>query len=407
MRRHQPLHFTLWEAFIKACGWATSFLVVIIVVFLFSEGLSLFSEKPIEGGYELGVHPSITVEEIGQTTLQRITEGTDTNWAQLGGPNRPLTLLSLNNLEKYLKGKGLIRKKPEELIGADYAGLRPLLDSLLQADPGLLLAFQPDQLPPQARRLPMGNVSAGAFLSGTQWMPAENPVPFFGALPLVWGTLLVTLGALLFALLFGPPVAIFLAELASKRTRSLLKPMIELLAGIPSVVFGFLGLVVLVPWIQSAFGLNSGSTALAGSVLLAIIALPTIISVSEDALRAVPRDLKEASLALGANHWQTIRTVCVPYARPGILAAAILGVGRIVGETMVVLMVTGNKPQMPGFDFLESVRTMSAAIAAEMGEAPQGGLHFKALFMVGGLLFLLTFLINLVGEVFKLRTGLR
>ena len=169
------------------------------------------------------------------------------------------------------------------------------------------------------------------------------------------------------------------------------------------MVYGFIGLVVVVPYIREVFALDSGSTALAGAILLAIIALPTIISVSEDSIRAVPRDLKMASLALGATHWQTIQRVVLPHARSGMLAAIILGIGRIVGETMVVLMVTGNSPQLVGVDFLASVRTMSAAIAAEMGEAPQGGLHYKALFAVGCLLFLMTFAINFVGELIKER----
>jgi len=221
-------------------------------------------------------------------------------------------------------------------------------------------------------------------------------------LPLLWGSLLVTVGAAFFALLLGPPVAIYLAELASPRIKGIVKPTIELLSGIPSVVFGFLGLVVLVPNIQKAFDLDSGSTALAGSLLLAVISLPTIISVMEDALSGTPGALKEASLALGATHWQTIYKVMIPYAGPGIIAGILLGIGRIVGETMAVLMVTGNNPHLVGLDFLASVRTMSAAIAAEMGEAPQGGLHYKSLFAVGCVLFLLTFCINLLGEILKI-----
>ena len=195
----------------------------------------------------------------------------------------------------------------------------------------------------------------------------------------------------------GLAAAIYLAEIADERVRQVLKPMIELLAGIPSVVYGFFGLVVIVPMVQQIFNLPVGETALAGSIVLGIMALPTIITVSEDALRTTPRYMKEASLALGATHWQTIKNVVVPYAASGITAAAILGIGRAIGETMAVLMVTGNSAIMP-HSLLQPVRTIPATIAAELGEAPFGGLHFKALFALGCILFLITLIINLVVE---------
>ena len=174
------------------------------------------------------------------------------------------------------------------------------------------------------------------------------------------------------------------------------------MAGIPSVVYGFFGLVVLVPLIQHLFNLPVGETALAGSIILGIMALPTIITVSEDALRTTPTSLKEASLALGATRWQTITRVTVPYARSGITAASILGIGRAVGETMAVLMVTGNAGVIP-HTFLQPVRTIPATIAAELGETSYGGLHFKALFALGILLFLITFIINTSVELIKTR----
>ena len=171
----------------------------------------------------------------------------------------------------------------------------------------------------------------------------------------------------------------------------------ELLAGIPSVVYGFFGLIIIVPLIQKAFNLPVGETALAGSIILAIMALPTIITITEDALQTTPRAMKEASLALGASHWQTIYRVVIPYSISGITAAAILGIGRAIGETMAVLMVTGNAAVIPG-SFLEPVRTIPATIAAELGEAPQGGLHYEALFALGCILFILTLLVNLSVE---------
>ncbi len=213
-------------------------------------------------------------------------------------------------------------------------------------------------------------------------------------MPLLLGTLLVAFSAILISLPLGLAAAIYLAEIADERIRKFLKPVIELLAGIPSVVYGFFGLVVIVPFVQTTFGLPVGETALAGSLVLAIMALPTIITVSEDALRTTPRVMKEASLALGASKWQTIRKVVIPYASSGITAAAILGIGRAIGETMAALMVTGNAAIMPT-TLLQPVRTIPATIAAELGEAPFGGLHFKALFALGCILFIMTLLINL------------
>jgi len=374
---------------------------------LFREGAGLFSSPAIEKNLVAAVHPSNPVSRLSEADLHALLQQKISRWSELGGPDVAVELLHINNLEKQLTQYGVLpaKAKPEAVLGARYEGLAPVLDSLLERHPGLLLIVQPRFIPSSARRVEVGTLSLGGFLAGRSWEPTRSPAPLFGALPLLWGTVLVTLGALLLALLLGPAVALYMAELAPAALYRWLKPAIELLAGIPSVVFGFIGLVVLVPNIREVFGLSSGSTVLAGCVLLAVIALPTIISVSEDALRAVPRSLKEASMGMGATHWQTMMRVLVPHSLPGILAAVLLGVGRIVGETMAVLMVTGNTPQMAGLDFLASVRTMSAAIAAEMGEAPQGGLHYKSLFAVGCLLFLLTFLLNLIGQllIFKRR----
>jgi phosphate transport system permease protein len=193
-----------------------------------------------------------------------------------------------------------------------------------------------------------------------------------------------------------------MAEVAGKRLRNILKPVIELLAGIPSVVYGFFGLVVLVPFIRTTFNLPVGETALAGMIVLAIMALPTIITISEDALRTTPVSLKEASLALGASRWQTMVRVTIPYSMSGITTASILGVGRAVGETMAVLMVTGNASVIPT-SILEPVRTIPATIAAELGEAPFGGAHFKALFALGIILFIITFSFNMIVDYVKVR----
>jgi phosphate transport system permease protein len=248
------------------------------------------------------------------------------------------------------------------------------------------------------------NTSLMDFLTGKFWYP-ESVHRQFGLLPLFLGSLIVTFGAILFAVPIGIASAIYISEIADPKIADFLKPFIEILAGIPSVVFGFFGLVVLVPIIQHSFNLPTGQTALSGSIMLGIMALPTIITISEDAISSVPSTLEQGSLALGATKWQTIYRVMVPAALSGISAAVMLGVGRAIGETMTLMMVTGNTAIIPSFPggFFASVRTMTATIALEMGEVPQGSAHFHALFAVGSVLFIVTFLINLIADSIKKR----
>jgi phosphate transport system permease protein len=230
---------------------------------------------------------------------------------------------------------------------------------------------------------------------GTRWYPTFD---LFGALPLILGSVLVTVVAILIALPLGVATAVFVREVAPGWAREILKPMIEVLAGIPSVVLGFLGMTLIAPLIRTNLGAPTGLTAFAGALILAYMALPTMISVAEDALDAVPKSYRDAGLAMGATQWQTIWRVVVPAARPGILTAVMLGMGRAIGETMAVMMVTGNAARLPlTLDSLfRPVRTMTATIAAEMGEVAQGSVHYHALFGIGIVLFLLTFVINLV-----------
>ncbi|WP_292390408.1 phosphate ABC transporter permease subunit PstC [Methanosarcina sp. UBA5] len=242
------------------------------------------------------------------------------------------------------------------------------------------------------------------FLTGKFWYPTSVNRQF-GLLPLFLGSLLVTAGAIIFAVPLGIACAIYISEIAPPKIAGFLKPFVEILAGIPSVVFGFFGLVILVPFIQNTLNLPTGQTALTGSIMLAVMALPTIITISEDAISSVPSTLKQGSLALGATRWQTIYKVIVPAALSGISAAVMLGVGRAIGETMTLMMVTGNTAVIPSFPggILNPVRTMTATIALEMGEVPQGSAHFHALFAVGTVLFVITFLINLIGDMIKKR----
>lgn len=235
------------------------------------------------------------------------------------------------------------------------------------------------------------------FLTGSKWSPTV--LKEFGFLPLLTGSLLVTFGAIIIAIPLGIGSAIYIGELAPRAVREILKPIIEVLATIPSVVIGFIGIKLLAPAIKDLFNLSIGLTALTGSVMLAFMSLPTIISISEDAINAVPNRYRYASIALGATKWETTYRTIVPSASSGIAAAVMLGLGRIVGETMTVLMITGNSPRIV-FSWLQPVRTITATIAAEMGETVQGGLHYSSLFAIGLILFLITFLINFISDRF-------
>jgi len=241
-----------------------------------------------------------------------------------------------------------------------------------------------------------------SFLGGRFWYPVSDP-PKLGILPLILGSLLVTIGAVILAVPLGIAAAFYIADVAPRRLRDVLKSFVEILSAIPSVVLGFIGMVTLVPFIKRLFGLPTGLTALSGSIMLAFMALPTIISISEDAINAVPREYKEGAIALGATHWQTLHRVVIHGALPGIIAASMLGIGRVFGETMAVMMVTGNAAVIPK-SFLQPVRTLTATIAAEMGEAVRGSDHFFALFAIGIVLFVISFLINLTAD-FLLHRG--
>jgi len=241
-------------------------------------------------------------------------------------------------------------------------------------------------------------VSPFAFLFGKSWYPISEPARL-GILPLILGSLIVTLGAAVISVPIGVACAVYIAEVAPAKIKEVLKSGIELLAAIPSVVLGFIGMVTLVPWVKHVFNLPTGLTALTGSIMLAFMAMPTIVSIAEDALYSVPRVYKEGALALGATHWQTIHRVLLPAASSGILAAVMLGIGRVIGETMAVMMITGNAALMP-HSILQPVRTLTATIAAEMGEAVVGSEHYFALFAIGIVLFVISFAVNVTADLF-------
>ena len=254
---------------------------------------------------------------------------------------------------------------------------------------------------PTLREVPPGD------LFQARWYPIES---FYGLLPLIGGTILVTLTATLIAVPVGVGTAIYIAEIAPRWAREILKPFVEIMAGIPSVVLGFIGIQVLAPNLRVWLDLSTGLTGLAGALLLAAISVPTIVSVSEDALDAVPRSFRDASLAMGATRWQTIWRVTMPAARTGVLTAVMLGIGRAIGETMTVMMVTGNAPIIPtGLGSIFSpIRTMTATIAAEMGEVATGSTHYHVLFFIGIFLFLISLAVNLTASavVFRQRKRL-
>ncbi len=235
------------------------------------------------------------------------------------------------------------------------------------------------------------------FLFGALWDPTSPIRASYGTLTQIYSTFLVTLGAMILAVPVGLAVAAYLSDVAPGRVREIIKPVVEILAGVPSVVIGFLGIVVLGPALSKLTGESHGLNALNGSILLAIMSLPTIISISEDSLAAVPRSYSEGSLALGGSRWQTLLRVKFPAALSGIIAAVMLGMGRAIGETMTVLMATGNARSFPRGLF-NSVRTMTSNVAIELGEVPYFTTHYYALFAIGLVLFLLTFLINLAAD---------
>jgi phosphate transport system permease protein len=381
------------EGVLFTSSTVTTITVLFIVFFLFKSGIGIFNDSPIEANYELAINKNNTVKNLTSNQIMKIFNRDITNWKEFGGKNQEIVTFTMDEVRDHFT--------PEEL-GEKLKNMPQCIDKFISENENVIAFFDKRYYPEkfEGRFLHIPNISAKDLFAGTEWYPTITPAAQFGLLPLILGTLQVTFFAILFALPIGLITAIYLAEIASDRVRRMLKPLIELLASIPSVVYGFFGLVILVPLVQNIFSLPVGETALSGTIILAIMALPTIITISEDSLRTTPRILKEASLGLGASHWQSIIRITVPYASSGIMAAFILGIGRAIGETMAVLMVTGNAAIIP-HSLLEPVRTIPATIAAELGEAPFGGTHFKALFMLGIILFIITFIFNSLVEFVK------
>jgi len=373
------------EGILTCSGFVTSITILLIVLFLFTEAFGLFNSKVIEEGYVLALNKGNKVNTLSPAQIKDVFDEEITNWKELGGEDLPIRVFRLEDITEYYT---------EEELGPayEYAGER--ITQLVEKTPGIV-AFVPQKFivqPDAVHFIKDNTISVKDVFAGAEWFPTATPAALFGFLPLIAGTLWVSLFAILFALPFGLSVSIYMSE-ANPKVRNWLKPIIELLSGIPSVVYGFFGLIVIVPLIQKFFDLPVGESGLAGSIILAIMALPTIITVTEDAMRNCPRSMREASLALGASQWQTIYKVVIPYSISGITSGVVLGIGRAIGETMAVLMVTGNAAVIPT-TILEPLRTIPATIAAELGEAPAGGPHYEALFLLGVVLFFITLIIN-------------
>ena len=360
---------------------------MLIIIFLFQNGFKLFNQQPYEEPTALVTSADVKHNNLTNEDIKKIFDQEITNWKEVGGDDKEIQIVTLDNIAASAS---------EEEMGTEMENLGIIINKYFTDQSGAISFFPEKYLIKgfPGHRIELKKVSAFDFLKGKEWIPTAKPVAQLGALPLILGTIWVSLGAILLALPLGLMVAIYLSEIASKRVKLVVKPLIELLAGIPSVVYGFFGLVVLVPMIQKLFQLDVGETALSGSIILGIMALPTIITIAEDSITSVPKVMREASLALGANKWQTIYKVIIPYASSGITAAIVLGIGRAMGETMAVIMVTGNAASIP-HTYLQPVRTIPATIAAELGEAPYGGLHFQALFALGCILFIITMLFNI------------
>ncbi len=376
-------------------GFVTSVVILLIIGFLFSEGAGLFRQPIVEEGYVLALNKSNDVERLSAEQIKQLFDEDITNWKEVGGSDMPVTVFRLEDLDRLYS---------ETELGSEYEHAGEKIAEQVRKTPGII-AFVPKMLVEgfdDLHLIPDHTIPVKDVLLGTEWFPTATPSPIFGIIPLLSGTLWVSFFAILIALPFGLAISIYLAEVAPPSVSKVLKPIIELLNGIPSVVYGFFGLAVIVPLLQQTFDLPVGESGLAGSLVLALMALPTIITVAEDAMRNCPRTMREASLALGATQWQTIYKVVVPYSISGITSGVVLGIGRAIGETMAVLMVTGNAAVIPT-SILEPLRTIPATIAAELGEAPAGGAHYQALFLLGVLLFFITLIINSCVEIVSVR----
>jgi len=375
----------LGKRVVQAAGWTTLVVLIGLAVFLFREGLPALSRTPYEG-LVFAVHPTNPVSQLEAEAVRSLLRG-EKKWVDLGGPAAPVVPVYLGNLERY--------------ASRDPAAVRRVLDSLA-GQQGVLFALPEALLPASTRRVVVRWKPFQELFGSVRWSPTYEPLPSVGVWPLLVGSLWVSLIGLAVVVPVGLAMAIYAVEFLPKPLYYPVKILWELLAGLPSVVVGFWGLVVLVPWVKDTFHLEAGETAFTAGLILGWMTLPLMASLTEEALSAIPPLLVEASYGLGATQWQTIRRFKLPYILPSLAAAILLSAGRILGETMVVLIVSGNAPVLT-FTPLQPVRTLPATLAAELGEAPVGSYHYHVLFLLGVMLFLLTLALNLAAYFIQKR----
>lgn len=368
------------EWLIRLSGWSAIFFVLCIFIFIFKEG----------GPY---LWNELTYEAVEKEYS-----------ASADAPPVVLPAIKLTELPYEVVEERLLEDLSEAGAEGRIAGFRDVrleigdrVEVVVYLEPGT----DPEKGLAQilaAHPLRQDSSHIAEFFTGKEWKPESEKVRHFGILKLLIGTLSVTFLAIFFAVPFSLGAAVYISEFCSGKLREVLKILIELLAAIPSVVWGFIGYTVLNTTIMSVTGRDDGLNLLNGGIVLALMSAPIMVSLAEDALKAVPDSYREAALALGASRWQTVYKVLLPAAKNGILAAVLLGVGRAIGETMAVLMVTGHSLVIPGSLF-DSVRTMTATIAAELGEAVRGGGHYRSLFLIGIVLMLITMTVNLIADL--------
>lgn len=370
-----------------AAGWSTLLVLIGLTVFLFREGLPALTKVPYSE-VVFAVHPHNPLSHLEAGVVRNLAQG-KLSWKTLGGPDTEAVVVHLANLERYVGRTASMQR------------IQQKLDSLAQL-PGILFALPPLLMPKSSKVISVSWEGWKEIFLSARWSPTYEPIPAVGIMALLVGSLWVSVIGLLVVIPIGVAMAIYVVEFLPKHLYYGIKVLWELLAGLPSIVVGFWGLVVVVPWVQKVFHLSAGETALTAGILLGWMTLPLMASLVEEALQAIPRLLVESSYGLGATRWQTIWRLKLRYILPSIATASLLSAGRILGETMVVLMVSGNAPTLP-LSPLEPVRTLPATLAAELGEAPVGSYHYHVLFLLGSLLFLITLALNVLAYLIRPR----
>lgn len=402
----------VFQGIVLVAALASILFLFAIIISIFYQGAPVFA-KVGKHNVEIIVHKDNPVTTVSRKTIQKIYTGEINNWKEIGGNDAPITVYSrpvdagsfyttfsekIFKISKPLREDALFAENDIEMKTAITGDPNAIGCVNLPDSKALWENLKKEVGTVTIREF---NIFFGVigFLTHTGWHPTHGPKEF-GILTLISGSFFITLITLIIALPLGLGTAIYISEIANSKVKEILKPFVELLAGIPSVIYGLFGMAFLGPVVRETFGVSTGLNILTSSIILSIMVVPIISSISEDAINSVPKNLREASLGVGANEWETIMNVVVPAAKSGIVSSVILGFGRAIGETMVLVMVAGGSAQLPKSIF-SPVRPMTAAIAAEMGEAAANGSHFQALFAIGIVLFIITFGSNMITEMVR------